>query len=112
MLYYIGEDNMDADKQLVYRVIELAYEVLNDVILPMCGIKEVFADPYLASIDCYTCSVTSATQSINDEVLEQEIVDAIIKKYNLNEYAPISGYTPLALIALIIIDKGGQYEEF
>lgn len=106
MDYYIGEDNMNTDKQLVDRVVKLAYEVLNDVILPMCDIEGAFADPYLASIDCYTCSIRG-----NEDKLEQEIVDAIIKKYNLNEYAPISGFTPLALIALIIIDKGGQYEE-
>jgi hypothetical protein len=89
------------DEQIISRVIGQAYEVLDQIIAPMCGIDGVIADCYMAAIDCY---------SNGDEVLEERIIERIIKDYKLNEHAPIDAFTPLALIGLLIIDKGGRYE--
>jgi hypothetical protein len=83
---------------VVGKVMNKAFEVLNEIIAPTCDISSVFlADPYLADINTYT---------MGDEQLEEEIVEAIQKKYNLEERFYIDAYTPLALIGLIILDFG------
>ncbi len=92
-----------SDEQWIKRLWNQAHEVLDKVIVPMCDIGEVgYCDCYLAGIDCYTSG---------DEALEERIIEAIKKEYALGEHCSFDAFTPLALIALLIIDRGGQYEE-
>jgi hypothetical protein len=88
------------DEAIIARVMGQAYEVLDQIIGPMCGIEGIVADCYEAGIDCY-CN--------DDEELENRIIEEIRIKYALGQYCTIDAFTPLALIALLIIDKGGRY---
>lgn len=91
-----------SDKEWIKRLWDQGYEILDKIIGPMCGMDIGMTNIFMAGIDCYTAS---------DEELEERIIEAIKKKYNLRKHCPFDAFTPLALIALLIIDRGGKYEE-
>lgn len=91
------------DKKELYKEIDrISYEILDEIISPVCKIPKgaIFADIFLADIGCYTSG---------DENEEYEILDQICKKYKLEsldekEYlSPLAVYNTLASMALYII---------
>ena len=84
-------------------------EIVKEIIEPVCTIKGVVADYWLADIAVYTT---------DDEVQNQAIYEAIQEKYKLteDEMMIIDSFTPLMQIALYIYlgearPKYGPYGE-
>lgn len=92
----------EKQKEISKIVTELAYEILDEIISPICDIGNVIADCNLATINDYT---------MGDEKEINEIINKIIEKYNLEEGegAYLSNIMtedmPLNLISLMIIEE-------
>lgn len=73
----------------------IAYEIIDEVICPVCGISDVMADIWLADIETYC---------MEDDHEREEILAKIEIKYELkeNELHYIDSYTPLIMIALFL----------
>ena len=112
-------------KQLDKQIDLIAYDILDNVISPLCDMPKgsIWADPFLASIDCYTCNTL-----IPEEELGNDIINKICKRYGIkslyktNDHyvveikpvydeefeSPISTHWSLAEIALYLILHGNQ----
>lgn len=78
------------------QVTNRAYEILDEIISPVCGISGVSADIYMADLDCYCGSDDKETELILDKIAEKYKVD--------REYLDCISSAPLGLIALYTLD--------
>jgi hypothetical protein len=67
---------------------------LSDDLIAMCGIKEHITDIYLASI----------LDFVSDNKKAVKILKKIQKKYHIRKYWPFVEDTPIALLALSILE--------
>jgi len=74
---------------------KIAYDIIDNIICPVCGISEVVADLWLADIETYVQE---------DDKQREKILGMIEEKYNLkeNELHYVDAYTPLIMIALFL----------
>jgi hypothetical protein len=83
-------------KLVLYKELQkIAYEIIDEIICPVCGISGVMADLWLADIETYT---------MEDDQEREAILAKIEEKYQLkeNELNYIDSYTPLIMIALFL----------
>jgi len=74
----------------------IGYDIIDNIISPVCGIDKVIADLYLADIQTYT---------FGDKKENNKIIKQVEKKYNIKlEYPKYFLETPLALLALYILE--------
>ena len=79
------------------QVTNRAYEILDSIVSPVCGMGGISADIYMADLDCYT---------IGDEKQTSLILDKIAEKYQVDrEYLDCLSSAPLGLIALYTLDQ-------
>jgi len=80
---------------------KIGYEIIDDIISPMCGISDVIADLYLADIQTYEY----------DEKKAIRIAEKVFKKYGIkNGYAEIFIDKPIALLALFILEESNYLD--
>ena len=87
-------------KELSKLIGQIGYEILDEIIAPVCGIEGIIADLYLADMACYT---------MGDEENEKKIIDKIIERYKLyrtDAELIIDSSMPIALIVLFILENG------
>lgn len=82
-------------KQLGYWIGKIGYDILDNIVGPACGASNILADLYLVDV---------ATYAIEEELCEK-IVKKIVRKYKIGGYL-VTEVTPIALIALIILEEG------
>lgn len=82
----------------------IGYDILDNIVSPICGISGIMANLYLATILDYTMD--------EDDPDTDKIIEEICKRYKL-EYLddektvpPIFADMPIALIALYILENG------
>lgn len=97
---------MRTEKQLeTYKKIErIAYEILDEIISPVCGIGDIWVDIHLANIGCYA-----------DETEEKQIFKLIGEKYKLQNYNkeydyPYNSFDSLFTIATVVLTEGESNE--
>lgn len=84
-------------RQMTYWVGILGYEILDEVVSPMCGISGVVADLYGADILLYA----------QNEAHAEKILKKILKRYKISKYdVLLTTQSPIALIALAILECG------
>jgi archaellum biogenesis ATPase FlaH len=86
---------MNSKIELYNNLRKIAYDIIDNIIAPTCGITDIQADLWLADIETY-CN--------EDDKLREKILIEIENKYNLqeNELSYIDSYTPLLMIALFL----------
>lgn len=84
------------NKLLSLWIIKIGFEIIDDVISPICGIDHVIADLYLADVWVYA----------SDQKEVDKIFREIRKKYKLNKYTLLDDSIPIAMIALEILLEG------
>ena len=69
-------------KQLDKQIDLIAYDILDNVISPLCNIpkRSIWADPFMANIGCY---VGHRDKEISEEDEGQEVINAICEKYGI-----------------------------
>jgi len=90
---------MKSAEDMVTRV---AYEILDEIVCPVVGIKDVWADVTKAEIPLYL-------ESQGREATRQrkEIITRIAKRYGASEYAIAQAWRqPLAIVALVAMGRG------
>lgn len=104
------KNNMKIEKELVSKAVgQIGYDIIDNIISPICGVSGVFADLYLADISIYTDS----------EEQGQEVIKAIYERYkmpidevidvetNKSSYRfSVQDSWPIALIVLLILEEG------
>ena len=80
--------------QLTHWIGKLGYEIIDEIISPMCEISDVVADLYLADVITYAV----------DDKLADKIIKKIKERYKIDYY--IMPDTPIALIVLVILEDG------
>lgn len=80
----------------------IGYDILDNIVGPVCGISGIFADLYLADIETYTY----------EDKEQKKIFKLISKKYEVNINWGIFCNKPIALIALYIMEEGNYFENF
>lgn len=91
-------------KELYCELDRIAYEILDEIVSPVCEIPKgsIWADIFAADIACYAF----------EEEEEQEIIKRICDKYKIHSIcegefiAPFEPWWPLSLIALYILING------
>lgn len=75
----------------------IAYDILDNIISPICEIPKgtIWADLWLADIECYC---------MDDDQQREKILTAIEERYQLEEHelSYVDSYTPLIQIALFL----------
>ncbi|GEM_PF-3341297 len=84
-------------KILTYWIGKIGYQIIDEIISPMCGIDGVIAELYLVDIGIYTM----------DDKLTAKIATKIVKRYKLDKiYAELIQDWNLAQIVLLILEEG------
>jgi hypothetical protein len=83
------------NKELKDSLYKICEDILKDIIEPSCGMCGICIDYWDADIQMFT---------LDDEVLDEEILEKIATKYNLseNDKLHIDTWEPLIQIALFI----------
>lgn len=82
---------------MVFWIGNISYEIIDEIISPMCGISGVFADLYLADIVTYA----------DTKELQEKILRKIYRKYNIKKNDVfLNANMPIALLALAVIENG------
>jgi len=90
-------------KQAADHVCEIAYEILDEIICPIVGMKGVWADIFQAEPSLYV----SDKKKIAVEQ-RKKIITKVAKKYGADEYALAQAWRqPLALFALVAMSHSG-----
>jgi hypothetical protein len=90
-------------KQEVSKAIgTIGYDIIDNIIAPVAGIKYVIADLYLANVETY----------VHDKNEIDSVYRAIEKKYCLITHTldHVEG-CPIALIALLILEEGSYLDD-
>lgn len=82
-------------KQLGYWIGKIGYDILDDIIGPATRCSNILAELYLVDVATYAAG----------EKLCEKIVKKICRKYRVEAYL-INENTPIALMALIILENG------
>ena len=94
------------NKELKEALYKICDDILKDIIEPACSYCGVKVDFWQADIQMFT---------LDDDVLEDEIMEKIQTKYNLNDVdmLGIDTWTPLIQVALFIYlgEERPQYPE-
>jgi hypothetical protein len=90
-------------KELVEALSKIAYDILDNIVSPVCSIPRgtIWADLWLADLECYC---------MEDDQEREKILVGIQERYSLNEQDMnnIDSYTPLMQIALFIYLLGKE----
>ncbi|MHA1437967.1 MAG: hypothetical protein ACTSPD_10355 [Promethearchaeota archaeon] len=91
-------------KELKNAIGSIGYDILDNIVSPICGIEGIIADLYLATLLDYTLG--------EDSPENDKIIKTICERYKLeylddeNEIPPIYPDMSIALIALYILENG------
>ena len=86
---------MHPKDELLINLEKIAYDILNNIVAPVCGIKDIIADTWLTDIETYV---------FEDDVKREKILNLIEERYQLNEdeLFYVDSYTTLIQIALYL----------
>ena len=90
-------DKKEFKKTLTTLIGTISYDILDNIVCPLAGIGSPLADLYLADINDHTF----------DEKIDKKVLKKISEKYKVDlEHSGLDAETPLALLALYIIENG------
>ena len=90
-------------KELSKHIGSIGYDILDEIVSPVCGIGAIMADLYLAEINTYTSC---------DEKENKKIFKLISKKYNIKMDKEYFSEAPIALLALYIMEESDYFGNY
>ena len=105
----LGKDRVPARARVaIARAVDkVAYEILDEIVCPVVGIKGVYADITQAEIALYLSD--TKREAVRQR---KEIIARIAKRYGASEYALSTvWHQPIALVALVAMGKG-EYRSY
>lgn len=88
-------------------VIKVAFEILDEIICPIVGIRGVWADPFMAEPSLYL------TGGRKDVAKRKKIIIETARRFGSDEYSLARAWRqPLVIFALAAMSKGGYVRSY